>query len=105
MHLTAEALITPSGVPPMPHRKSALRSGETALSTPATSPSVISWTRPPALRIASIPSSWRGRLSTTAITSLTSVPLRSAIRSTVSPSGRSRSSRSAKRSPTASFSM
>jgi len=29
--LTAEALITPSGVPPMPHRKSAVRSGETAV--------------------------------------------------------------------------
>ena len=42
-----------------------------------------------------MPSSWRGRSSTTTITSRTSVPLRSATSSIVSPSGRSRSSRSA----------
>jgi hypothetical protein len=57
MHFTAAAVMTPSGVPPMPHRKSALRSGETALSAPETSPSVISWTRAPARRIASMPCS------------------------------------------------
>ena len=43
-----------------------------------------------------MPSSWRGRSSTTTITSRTSVPLRSATRPRVSPSGRSRSSRSAR---------
>ena len=43
--------------------------GETASSAPETSPSVISRTRAPASRIASMPSSWRGRSSTTTITS------------------------------------
>src|SRR5919108_717102 len=57
------------------------------------------------IEIARMPSSWRGRSSTTPITSLTSLSLRSAISRTVCSSGRSRSSRSAKRSPTAIFSM
>ena len=43
--------------------------GDTASSAPATSPSVIRRTRAPASRIASMPSSWRGRSSTTTITS------------------------------------
>ena len=89
----------------MPHSRSAGRSGATASSAPETSPSGISRTRPPAARIASMPSLWRGRSSTTTITSRTSVPLRSATSWIVSPSGRSRSSRSARCSPAAIFSM
>ena len=55
MHLMAAALMTPSGVPPIPHRKSTGRSSVTASSEPATSPSVISRTRPPAARMAAMP--------------------------------------------------
>ncbi len=64
MHFTAAAEMTPSGVPPMPHRRSTGRSWLTATRTALTSPSEMSRTRAPASRMAAMPSSWRGRSST-----------------------------------------
>ncbi len=85
MLLTAAPAITPSGVPPTPHSRSTPVPGRTAISTPATSPSVISRMRAPAARMRAMPSSWRGRSSTTTIRSPTCTPRRSAMRrSTVS---------------------
>ena len=105
MHLIAAAEMTPSGVPPTPHSRSTGERSLTACSAAETSPSGMSITRAPASRIALMPSSWRGRSSTTTITSPTSTPLRSATRATVSPIGRSRSSTSATSRLPASFSM
>ncbi len=64
MHFTAAAVITPSGVPPMPHSKSAARSRRDRVQRGRHVAVGDQLTRPPASRIASIPSSWRGRSST-----------------------------------------
>ena len=105
MHLIAAAESTPSGVPPIPHSRSTGPPSPQASSAAETSPSLISRTRAPAAWIAASASAWRGRSSITTITSATSIPLRSAISASVSPSGRSRSSRSAISAPPAIFSM
>ena len=101
----AAAEMTPSGVPPIPHSKSTGERSVTASSAAETSPCAISRTRAPAARIAFTPSAWRGRSSTTTITSPISQPLRWAISASVSGSGRSRSSKSAISGEPAIFSM
>ena len=105
MHLIAAAEMTPSGVPPIPHSSATGEFSLTASSAADTSPSVIRRTRAPASRISLTAASWRGRSSITTITSRMSRSLRSAISPSVSPSGRSRSSRSAISGPPAIFSM
>jgi succinate dehydrogenase / fumarate reductase iron-sulfur subunit len=76
MHLSAQAEMTPSGVPPMPHSRSTPVPSRAPAIAPATSPSVMRRIRAPASRISWMPSSWRGRSSMTTITSRTSQPLR-----------------------------
>src|SRR5699024_4542386 len=52
--LMAQAVMMPSGVPPMPMSMSPPVPGRQAAMAPATSPSVMSWMRAPAARISSI---------------------------------------------------
>ena len=61
-----------------------------------TSPCGMKRMRAPAARISSTASSWRGRSSMITTTSPTAVPFSLAISSSVSPSGRSKSSRCAR---------
>ena len=75
MHFMAAAVITPSGVPPMPSRMSAPESGHAVEMAPATSPSGMSRMRAPASRTSAMIASWRGRSRMTAVTSRTLSPL------------------------------
>ena len=59
MHLSAAAVMTPSGVPPMPKRMSAPESGQAVEMAPATSPSGMRRMRAPASRTSAMRSSWR----------------------------------------------
>ena len=104
--MTAAAEMTPSGVPPMPHSRSTGERSVTASSAAETSPWAISRTRAPASRIAAIPSLVAGAVEHhDHHVADRAEPLRSAISFTVSPSGRSRSSRSAMSGAPAIFSM
>ena len=96
MHLTAAAEITPSGVPPMPHRKSTGRSRRDREQR-AGDVAVGDQPHARAGRRGSprCPPRGAGGRARRPSRRATSVPLRSAISSTVLPSGRSRSSRSA----------
>ena len=101
----AAAASTPSGVPPMPQRRSTGEPWVTAASAADTSPCGISRMRAPTLRISAIASSWRGRSSMITTMSPTATPFSFAISSSVSGSGRSRSSRWAMSREVAIFSM
>src|SRR4051794_25424755 len=105
MHLIEAADRTPSGVPPMPQRRSTGDSGCTASNAADTSPCEMKRMRAPARRISSTASSCRSRFSIITVTSRTSTPFSLAIRPTVSVNGRSRSSRCAKAGCAAIFSM
>ncbi len=83
----AAAEMTPSGVPPIPQRRSTGERSVTASSEAETSPWGIRRTRAPASRISLMASSWRGRSSITTITSPIVVPLRSATSCRVSGAG------------------
>ncbi len=71
----AHAVMTPSGVPPIPRRMSAPVSGKQTLRAPTTSPSGMSRMRAPAARTSSIRAVWRGRSRITAVRSRTRSPL------------------------------
>ncbi len=105
MHFRAEAVMTPSGVPPIPKRMSAPASGQPVEIPPATSPSLIRRMRAPAVRMAAMRSSWRGRFRTTAVTSRTDLPKALATASRFSAGGRSMSMDPAATGPTATFLM
>ena len=102
---TPEAVITPSGVPPIPTATSTPVSSRAASMAPATSPSGSSLMRAPASLISAIRRSWRGRSRIATVRSLRSAPLALAIRRRFSARGASKSMTSAASGPTASFSM
>ena len=105
MHFRAAALMTPSGVPPMPRRMSAPESVQAVEMAPATSPSGMRRMRAPVDRISAMRSAWRSRSSTTAVTSGTDSPLALATASMFSVTERRRSTTPTHSGPTAIFSM
>ena len=105
MHLSAAAVITPSGVPPMPKRMSAPVPGQAVEMAPATSPSGMSRMRAPASRTSSISSSWRSRSRITAVRSRMCSPLASATAPRFSVGDLVMSMQSAAAGPVAIFSM
>ncbi len=71
----AAAEMTPSGVPPMPQRRSTGERSVTASSEAETSPWGMRRTRAPASRTSLMAASWRGRSSITTMTSPIGRPL------------------------------
>jgi len=105
MHLSAQAAVMPSGVPPMPISTSTSDSPRAAAMAPAMSPSEMNRIPAPVRRICLTRSSWRDRSSTQTVTSAGSVPLTLAIRRMFSATPALMSTTSAYIGPTASFSM
>ncbi len=102
----AAAAITPSGVPPMPIRRSTSATPPWAAAIAgATSPSRIRLTFAPASRSSAISASWRSRSSTITLTSREAFPFASATRSTFSVGDASMSIASAASGPHAILSM
>ena len=77
-HFRAQAVTTPSGVPPIPIAMSMPLSGCAAAMAPATSPSMMKRTLAPAARMSSTSCLWRGRSSTTTVMSAGRTPFASA---------------------------
>ena len=105
MHLSAQAAVMPSGVPPMPISTSTSDSPRAAAMAPAMSPSEMNRMPAPTRRISRTSPSCRGRSRTQTVTSATSVSLTSAIRRRLSATPALMSIASAYAGPTAIFSM
>ena len=103
--LMAQAVMIPSGVPPVPTSRSTPVSGRAATMAPATSPSLMNLMRAPASRISCTRAAWRGRSSTQTVTSLLLMPLALATRAMFLDTGRRMSTWSAASGPATSFSM
>ncbi len=105
MHLSAQAAITPSGVPPMPMRRSAPEPGQATEIAPATSPSGMSRMREPASRQAWMIGAWRSRSRMTTVRSDTLLWSWAATALRLSATGASMSMAPAASGPTAILSM
>ena len=101
----AQAVMIPSGVPPMPSSRSMPVSSRAAMIAPATSPSEMNRSRAPASRTSAASWWWRGRSSMTTVTSSTVSFLALAIRLMFSATGRRMSTTSAASGPVTSLSM
>ena len=102
--ITAAAMM-PSGVPPMPSKRSTPVPGRAAEIAPATSPSVMNRMRAPASRTSCTSCSWRGRSRIHTVTSSGCPCLAFATRRTFSATGAVMSMTSAASGPVAIFSM
>jgi hypothetical protein len=105
MHLSAQAAMIPSGVPPMPRIRSTPVPSRAAAIALATSPSVMNLMRAPAARTSSTSCACRGRSRMQTVTSPTELFFAFATRRMFSATGTVMSTTSAAAGPVASFSM
>ena len=104
-HLSAQAAMIASGVPPMPSSRSIPVPSRAAMIAPATSPSVIRWIRAPVSRTCVISSWCRGRSRMTTVTSCGTHPLALATAAMLAAGGAVMSTTSAAAGPVASLDM
>jgi hypothetical protein len=105
MHLIAQAVMIPSGVPPTPISRSTPVPSVAAMIAPATSPSVRNLIRAPVARISSASCWCRSRSSITTVTSWMSEFFALATRRMFSDTGSRMSTTSAASGPVTSLSM
>ena len=105
MHFMAQAVMTPSGVPPTPIMMSTELVLCAAATAPATSPSPMRRIFAPDSRMSRIRSAWRGRSSTITVTSSLRRPLALATALMLCSTGASMSMVPAASGPTAILSM
>ena len=105
MHLSAQAAMIPSGVPPMPRSRSTPVPSRAAAMAPATSPSVMNLMRAPASRTSCTSCSCRGRSRMQTVTSPRELFFALATRRMFSAIGAVMSTTSAASGPVAIFSM
>ena len=104
-HFIAQAVMMPSGVPPMPSIRSTPVPERADMMAPATSPSLMNLIRAPASRTSWTSCLCRGRSRITTVTSCGDLPLARATARTLSATGAAMSTTSAASGPVASFSM
>ena len=104
-HLTAQAAMMPSGVPPIPSSRSTPVPSLAAITAPATSPSEMNLIRAPASRTCLTRSSCRGRSRMQTVTSSGDAPFAFATAWMLYDGGAVMSTASAASGPVTSFSM